>query len=70
MIIAGVASMPKVIGRMMAIVAEGPRPGRIPTIVPRKAPKTAIQILLRVRQVANPPIKLVMTSISLSCSFR
>ena len=45
MIIAGVASMPKVIGRMMAIVAEGPRPGRIPTIVPRKAPSAAIPIL-------------------------
>ena len=45
MIIAGVASMPKVIGRMMAIVAEGPRPGRIPTIVPRKAPRAAIQRL-------------------------
>jgi hypothetical protein len=45
MIIAGVAFMPKVIGRRMAIVAEGPRPGRIPTIVPMKAPRTAIQIL-------------------------
>jgi hypothetical protein len=61
--------MPKVIGRMMAIVAEGPRPGRIPTIVPRKAPRAANPILVRVRQVENPPIKLVMTSISRSFSF-
>jgi hypothetical protein len=69
MITAGVGSMPKVIGNIMAMVAEGPRPGRIPTMVPRKAPRMAIPILVRVRQVENPPIKLVMTSISRSLSF-
>ena len=63
MIIAGVGFIPKVSGTMIAIVAEGPSPGRMPTIVPRKAPSAAIARLFSVRQVANPPIRLCMTSI-------
>ena len=58
MIMAGVAFMPKVSGMSMAIVAEGPRPGRIPTRVPKKQPMTAIKRLKGVSTVAKPCIKL------------
>jgi hypothetical protein len=51
---AGVASIPKVSGNSMAIVAEGPKPGNIPTIVPKKQPSVAIHKLNGVKIVIKP----------------
>jgi hypothetical protein len=46
----------KLIGRSREIVAEGPRPGRIPTTVPRRAPIRAKLRLVRLKAIPNPVI--------------
>jgi hypothetical protein len=44
----------KLNGRRREMVAAGPRPGRIPTIVPRKAPKRAKRMLVKDKAMPNP----------------
>ena len=59
MIMAEAASIPYVRGISMAMVAAGPSPGRMPTMVPKKHPSVAIQRLKGVRQAARPCSKLL-----------
>jgi hypothetical protein len=47
----------KLKGRRRDMVAEGPKPGRIPTIVPRTAPMRAKVKLVRENARPNPSAK-------------
>ena len=57
MMMAGVVSMLKVIGRSMAIVAVGPIPGRTPIRVPINTPAKQAKRLVSVNAVLNPKMR-------------
>jgi len=58
MMMAEVGSSDKVSGSRMAIPAEAPNPGMIPTIIPMKAPRRSKSIFVNVKATEKPCDKL------------
>jgi hypothetical protein len=54
----------KVIGKSIAMVAVGPRPGRTPTAVPRNTPMRQYKRLIGVAAVEKPRARLEKRSIN------
>ena len=48
----------KIIGRRREMVAEGPRPGRMPTRVPMRTPRKQYKRFVGVRKMLNPYARL------------